>query len=217
VLVSGFVFRASDLQEKGFVTESAGIPRIILASASPRRRDLMTEAGYAFEVVVAEVDESAIAIEGHDAVRHAEFLALAKARDVARRFPDRIVVGADTVVDFQGQIIGKPADAADAARITRMLFSAPHRVVTGLAILWQQKGVEIVRSDITTVYPRTMTAEQLTRHIEGGTWEGKAGAYAIQEGGDEFVDHIEGSFTNVVGLPMELLKRLFDDLRSQFA
>jgi septum formation protein len=186
--------------------------KIILASASPRRRDLMTQAGYAFEVVVANVDESAIPIEDRDPVRYAEHLALAKARDVAQRYPDRIVIGADTVVDFQGQIIGKPADAADAARITAMLFRAPHRVVTGLAILCLHGGIEIVRSDITTVYPRRMTPEQIARHIAGGTWEGKAGAYAIQEGGDEFVDHIEGSFTNVVGLPMELLRSLLDDL-----
>jgi septum formation protein len=187
-------------------------PRIILASASPRRRDLMTEAGYAFDVVVADLDESALPTEGRDAVRQAEFLALAKAQDVARRYPDRIVVGADTVVDFNGEIIGKPADAADAARITRMIFSSPHRVVTGLALLWMERGIEIVTSDITIVHPRPMTPEQIEQHIAGGTWEGKAGAYAIQEGGDEFVDHIEGSFTNVVGLPMELLNRLLNDL-----
>jgi septum formation protein len=175
----------------------------------------MTEAGYAFDVVVADVDEASLPREGRDAVRQAEFLALAKARDVARRCRDRIVIGADTIVDFNGQTIGKPTDAADAARITRMLFSAPHRVVTGLAILWMDQGIEIVRSDVTTVYPRPMTPEQIERHIAGGTWEGKAGAYAIQEGGDEFVDHIEGSFTNVVGLPMELLKRLLDELACQ--
>ena len=187
-------------------------PRIILASASPRRRDLMTQAGYAFDVVVADVDESTLPTEGRDAVQQAEFLAFAKAQDVARRYPDRVVIGADTVVDFDGQMIGKPADAADAARITRMIFSSPHRVVTGLALLWMDKGLEIVTSDITIVYPRPMTPEQIERHLAGGTWEGKAGAYAIQEGGDEFVDHIEGSFTNVVGLPMELLNRLLSDL-----
>ncbi len=173
----------------------------------------MTQAGYVFDVVVADVDESALPTAGRDAVGQAEFLALAKARDVARRYPDRIVIGADTVVDFNGEIIGKPADAADAARITRLIFSAPHRVVTGLAILRLGSGIEIVRSDITIVHPRPMTPEQLEQHIAGGTWEGKAGAYAIQESGDEFVDHLEGSFTNVVGLPMELLSRL---LRESF-
>jgi septum formation protein len=172
----------------------------------------MMQAGYAFDVVVANVDEAAIPVEGRDSVQQAEFLAMAKAQDVARRFPDRIVIGADTVVDFNGEIIGKPADAAHAERITRMIFSAPHRVVTGLSILWLQKHIEIVRSDITIVYPRRMTPEQVARHIAGGTWQGKAGAYGIQEGGDEFVDHIEGSFTNVVGLPMELLRSLLDDL-----
>ena len=172
----------------------------------------MTEAGYAFDVVVADVDESALPREGRDAVRQAEFLALAKAQDVARRYPDRIVIGADTVVDFDGEIIGKPADAADAARITRMIFSAPHRVVTGLAILRLDQAIEIVQSDITIVYPRPMTPEQIEQHIAGGTWEGKAGAYAIQETGDELVDHLEGSLTNVVGLPMELLERLLAEV-----
>ena len=195
---------------------ASAIPKLVLASASPRRRDLMTEAGYAFDVVVADVDESAIPVEGQNSVQYAECLALAKARDVARRFPDRIVIGADTVVDFNGEIIGKPADAADAERITRMIFSAPHRVITGLAILWLQRGIEIVRSDITTVYPRRMTPEQLARHIAGGTWQGKAGAYAIQEGDDQHIDHIEGSFTNVVGLPMELLGCLLTDLNERF-
>jgi septum formation protein len=187
-------------------------PRIILASASARRRDLMTQAGYVFDVVVADIDESALPTEGRDSVQQAEFLALAKAQDVARRYPGRIVIGADTVVDFGGETIGKPADAADAARITRMIFSAPHLVITGLAILWLDKGIEIVRSDITVVHPRPMTPEQIERHIAGGTWEGKAGAYAIQEGGDKFVHHLEGSLTNVVGLPMELLGRLLDDV-----
>jgi septum formation protein len=175
----------------------------------------MREAGYAFDVVVADVDESAILVEGRNSAQYAECLALAKARDVARRFPDRIVIGADTVVDFNGEIIGKPADASDAERITRMIFSAPHRVITGLAILWPQKGIETVHSDITVVYPRPMTPEQLAQHIAGGTWQGKAGAYAIQEGGDQHIDHIEGSFTNVVGLPMELLHRLLHDLPSR--
>ena len=172
----------------------------------------MTQAGYVFDVVIADVDESAFPAEERNSAEYAEFLALAKARDVAQRYPDRIVIGADTVVDFNGQTIGKAADAADAARITAMIFSAPHRVITGLAILWLTRGLEIVRSDITIVYPRPMTPEQVARHIAGGTWEGKAGAYGIQETGDEFVDHIEGSFTNVMGLPMELLQQLLTDV-----
>ena len=117
------------------------------------------------------------------------------------------------IVDCDGEIIGKPADAEEAEAITRKLFSAPHKVITGLALVRLRDNTQVVRSDVTIVYPRKMTEEQIARHIAGGSWEGKAGAYAIQETGDEFVDHIEGSLTNVMGLPMELLQRLLNDLR----
>jgi len=181
---------------------------IILASASPRRRELFAKAGYEFTVVVPDVDESAFSTENVDTCEYAGKLALAKARKVAEKFPDYLVIGADTVVDFDGRIIGKPADAKDAERITRKLFSKPHKVITGIAIVRLNDRTEIVESDTTIVYPQKMTEEQIERHIKGRTWEGKAGAYAIQETGDEFVEKIEGSLTNVMGLPMELLERL---------
>lgn len=189
--------------------------RIILASASPRRKDLLTQAGYAFDIAPSNVDEEAFSSDGHTPARHTEILALAKARDVAPRYPDRIVLGADTIVDCEGEIIGKPTDERDAERITKKLFSRPHQVITGLALIRLADGVEIVRSDITTVYPRQLSDEQIAGHIAGGTWEGKAGAYGIQETGDEFVDRIEGSFTNVMGLPMELLQHLLEKFGSQ--
>ncbi len=185
---------------------------MVLASASPRRKDLLTRAGYAFDVVLSGVDESAFPIAAGGPARHAEILALAKAQSVASRCPDRLVLGADTIADFEGEIIGKPTDIEDAERITRKLFSRPHRVITGLALVRLAGGLEIVRSDVTTVHPRKLTDEQIARHLQGGAWEGKAGAYAIQEMGDEFVDHLDGSLTNVMGLPMELLGRLLDDL-----
>lgn len=189
--------------------------RIILASASPRRKDLLTQAGYAFDIAPSNVDEEAFSSDGHTSARYTEILALAKARDVAPRYPARIVLGADTIVDCEGEIIGKPTDERDAERITKKLFSRPHQVITGLALIRLADGVEIVRSDITTVYPRQLSDEQIAGHIAGGTWEGKAGAYGIQETGDEFVDRIEGSFTNVMGLPMELLQHLLEKFGSQ--
>ncbi len=186
--------------------------RIILASASPRRRDLLTQAGYTFEVVPSDVDESAFEGSAASPQEHAEALALAKARSVARRYPDALVIGADTIVDCDGEIIGKAADAEEAEAITRKLFRAPHKVITGLALVRLRDNTQVVRSDVTVVYPRKMTEDQIARHIAGGSWEGKAGAYAIQETGDDFVDHIEGSLTNVMGLPMELLERLLRDV-----
>ncbi len=181
---------------------------MILASASPRRRQLLGEAGYQFKVVIPDVDESSFATEAVGARVHAERLAVAKARSVAAGRADCVVIGADTVVDFGGEIIGKPADAREAEQITGKLFSAPHKVITGVAVVRLSDGIELVDSDTTTVYPRRMTAEQLAAHIASGSWRDKAGAYAITEQGDQFVERIEGSLTNVMGLPMELLGRL---------
>ncbi len=208
-------------------------PAIILASSSPRRRQLLAEAGYKFKVVVPDVDESEFPADMKPC-RYAEQLALAKAKSVAAKFPDSLVIGADTVVDFDGEIIGKAADAKEAEQIIRKIFSRPHKVITAVAIVRLRDGVEIVQSDTTTVYPKRMTDEQIAGHIKRGSWRDKAGAYAIsasplrggrdsalgetsphgelaeggKESGDEFVERIEGSLTNVMGLPMELLERL---------
>ena len=142
-------------------------------------------------------------------VEHAQQLALAKANDVAFRYPERYVLGADTVVDFGGVIIGKPRDAVDAERITRMLFSGSHKVITGVGVVKISAGIELVRSEVTIVYPNKLTESQIKWHIDSGNWRGKAGAYGIQEAGDAFIDKIEGSFTNVIGLPMELVGEMF--------
>ncbi len=185
---------------------------IVLASASPRRKQLLAEAGYGFIVCPADIDESAFAVEGAEPSEYAERLALAKAKVVAGEFPDCVVIGADTVVDFAGQIVGKAINAEEAERITKKLFSAPHKVITGLAIVRLSDGIELIESDVTTVYPKKLTAEQIAEHIRGETWRGKAGAYAIKEKGDEFVERIDGSLSNVMGLPMELLERMMERL-----
>jgi len=180
-----------------------GRVQFILASASPRRKELLQKAGYVFRVKPSQVNEEIFKKAGVNSEEHCKILALAKARDVARHFADMPVLGADTVVDFDGCIIGKPIGAKDAERITQMLFSKPHKVITGIALIWLSKNVEVVEVDTTVVYPKPLTEKQIQEHIAGGSWEGKAGAYGIQETGDEFVERIEGSFTNVMGLPME--------------
>jgi len=184
----------------------------ILASASPRRKQLLVEAGYKFTVVRPDIDESAFPAKGIKACEYAERLALAKAKDVAQKYPDCLVVGADTVVDFKGQIIGKAADAKDAEHIIKKLFSKPHKVITGIAIVRLSDGIELSKSDTTTIYPKRLTSEQIAEHINSESWRDKAGAYAIKENGDEFVQRIEGSLTNVMGLPMELLQRLLTEI-----
>jgi len=184
----------------------------ILASASPRRRQLLTEAGYKFEVFTPEIEESGFAADNISVREYAKRLALAKAKSVAAKFPNRLVIGADTVVDFDGQIIGKPSDAKEAEQIIRKLFSRSHKVITAVAIVRESDGTELVESDSTTVYPRKMSEEQIAEHIKSKSWQNKAGAYAIREEGDEFIERIEGSLTNVMGLPMELLGRLLEKI-----
>ncbi len=188
------------------MTGQTNIP-IILASRSPRRKQLLAEAGYEFNCVNPDVDEASFSAERVSPGEYAERLALAKAKSVAEKFPGCLVIGADTVADFGGEIIGKAADAKGAEEITRRLFSRPHKVITAVAVVRKIDGTEVVESDSTTVYPRKLTESQIVEHIKGGSWRGKAGAYAIQER-DEFVERIEGSLTNVIGLPMELLQRL---------
>jgi septum formation protein len=191
------------------------VVRIILASASPRRSELLAEAGYKFTTVIPDIDESAFSTAGVTANEYAKQLALAKARSVAEKYPDRLVIGTDTVVDFRGEIVGKPADAKEAEQITRKLFSAPHKVITAVALVRLSDGIELCQSDTTTVYPKSLTDKQIAEHIKSGSWQDKAGAYAIKETGDEFVQRIEGSLTNVMGLPMELLQRLLSGITHQ--
>jgi len=169
---------------------------------------LLAEAGYKFSSVIPDINESIFPLTGITASEYAKHLALAKAKSVAQKYPDCLVIGADTVVDFDGQIIGKPADAKEAEQITKKLFSRPHKVITAVAIVWISDGTELVETDSTTVYPKKLTAEQIAEHIKSESWRDKAGAYAIQETGDEFIEKIDGSLTNVMGLPMELLQRL---------
>jgi septum formation protein len=197
------------------MSEKPCVP-LILASASQRRKKLLAEAGYKFSVVHPNINESSFSYRKQKPCEYARQLALAKARDVAQKYPEYLVIGADTIVDLDGQIIGKPTDAKDAERITRKLFSRPHKVITGLAIVRLSDNTELVDSDTTTVYPKKLTAKQIAEHIKGRSWQDKAGAYAIKETGDEFIEKIEGSLTNVIGLPTELFESLLAGLKRTF-
>jgi len=181
---------------------------IVLASASQQRKQLLTEAGCKFTVFPPDINESAFPARNISPCEYAKRLALAKAKNVAGRFPDCLVIGADTIVDFGGQIIGKASVPKEAEQITRRLFSAPHKVITAVAIVRMADGTEIVESEATTVYPKKLTDERIAEHIKSKSWRDKAGAYGIGEGPDEFIEKIDGSLTNVMGLPMELLQRL---------
>lgn len=185
---------------------------LILASSSPRRKKLLAQAGYKFKVVLSTVDEASASVKNASPAGLAGELALAKACQVAKKHPAALVIGADTVVDFNGRVIGKPTDADDARRIIRLLFSAPHNVITAVAIVGIDNGICVVEAETTTVYPKRLTERQIADYIETGRWRQKAGAYGIRETDDEFVEKIDGSLTNVMGLPMELVERLLSKL-----
>ncbi|MEN6386946.1 MAG: nucleoside triphosphate pyrophosphatase [Phycisphaerales bacterium] len=182
--------------------------KFILASASPRRKQLLTQAGYEFEVVISNFDESKISEQGTSPIEYACKLALGKALDVAERFPEKLVVGADTIADYNGEIIGKANSPQHAEEITRKLFSQPHKIITAIAMVKKNVHLQKVEYDITMVYPRKLTDDEIAEHIESETWKDKAGAYALQEGGDKFIEKIEGSESNVVGLSMELFEKM---------
>ncbi len=189
--------------------------RFILASQSPRRIELLREAGYHFDVIPSGVDESKFDTHAMSPANYATTLAQAKAEDIAGKHPDQLVLGADTIVNYQGEIIGKPDNEAHAKHIVQKLFSKPHCVITGIALIWKTKQVEVLTHESTKIFPRIMSPAQIEAHLQGDTWQGKAGAYAIQENGDEFIERLEGSLTNVIGLPMERVKDLLQKISAK--
>jgi septum formation protein len=179
---------------------------LVLASSSPRRRHLLAEAGYNFEVAPPPIDEPTRWPAETPPAALAEALAYFKARSVAETHPDASVLGADTICACNGRVMGKPADADHARAMLHELSHNRHAVVTGVAVLDGTR--RRIASDITWVTMRPMTPADIEDYIASGEWDGKAGAYAIQESADRYVERLDGSFSNVVGLPMELLGRL---------
>jgi septum formation protein len=181
-------------------------PRLVLASASPRRRGLLYEAGYVFEVHPADIDEDdhPVTLSPGDL---AEWLATQKADVISRRYPDAVVLAADTVVAFGESNLGKPEDAGDARRMLELLGGTTHMVVTGVAVVRRLTGFTRTTRVISAVSMRVLTPEEIAAYIASNAWEGKAGGYGIQDD-DPFVTRINGSFTNIVGLPMEEIQAM---------
>ena len=178
---------------------------LILAVASPRRRDLLEQVGIPIEVVPAHVDEAlAPGTGGEDAVLQ---LARDKAAEVARHHPDRVVLGADTLVRVNGDLLGKPADPDHARRMLARLSGRWHEVLTGVVLLssGREPGERI---GYTRVRLASLTAAEIDRYVAGTDPYDKAGAYGIQSRGGWFIREIEGSFSNVTGLPLEQVRDL---------
>jgi septum formation protein len=176
----------------------------ILASASPRRAELLASAGLEFAILPAEIDETPRAgeVPGDYAMR----MAHEKAAVVRARCPSAVVLGADTVVIADGEILGKPTDAADAARMLNRLSDRVHVVHTAVVLSWKASVVSELCT--TRVHFRPMSQEEIAWYISTGEPYGKAGAYAIQGRASRFIDWIDGSWSNVVGLPVATVHRM---------
>jgi septum formation protein len=184
-------------------------PSLILASASPRRRELLAQAGFTFEVIPADVPE--VRKHNEDPIRFVTRLAREKAEAVAATHavtPDTLVLGADTIVVVDEQVLGKPQDAADAARMLRLLSGQTHQVVTGLCVA---RGRERQRAaEVTFVRFVTLSDQEIDDYIATGEPLDKAGAYAIQGRAGRWVPRIHGCYFNVVGLPLALVSSMIE-------
>ena len=180
--------------------------RLVLASASPRRRELLTQAGFTFEVRAAHVNEDPRPDE--DPIAYVVRLAREKAEAVYAELhdPEILVLGADTTVTLDGHILAKPGDQADACRMLRMLSGRTHRVITGVAIAFAS-GTEVA-AEVTGVQFLTVTEDEIAAYVATGEPMDKAGAYGIQGSAAKWIPRIEGCYFNVVGLPLALVSTM---------
>lgn len=172
--------------------------QIILASGSPRRQELLRQIGLSFTVEPSQVDEHLT--DPLEPPQLVEKLALMKAREVARRHPESLVIGADTIVVVDGDVLGKPADRADAVAMLERLSGRDHLVMTGVALV--QGGREQVAHEETAVRFAPLTREQIAQYVDSGEPMDKAGAYGIQGRAAALIPSISGDYFNVVGLPL---------------
>ncbi len=180
--------------------------KLILASASPRRAELLRQSGIPFQVVIPDVSEDlAGSLQPHDLVVR---LALRKALAVAERFNQGFIIAADTIVFLRGTIMGKPVDQDDARRMLRLLSGGKHEVLTGIALVDAVTGRSETAVSITGVWLKDLTESEIDFYVATGEPLDKAGAYGIQGLAAVFVEKIEGCYFNVVGLPLNLLYNL---------
>lgn len=180
-----------------------------MASASPRRREILSAAGYSFEIQIANIDENLDVTDPELLVRE---LALLKAAASAKQVcGDALVIGSDTVVSLNGEIMGKPEDRKDAKRMLTALSGTTHQVYTGVCVLDTHDGSATSRSDVTHVTFRDLSEAEIDEYIATGEPEDKAGAYAIQGIGAKLVSGIEGDLNNVIGFPLWLFEEMINN------
>ena len=192
-------------------------PTLVLASASPRRQELLRNAGIPFTVYPANIPE--VPSSGESPRACAERLAREKARVVLFQHPGKLVLGADTIVVVDGEILGKPRDEADAVRMLHLLSGRTHQVITGVCLVGTlrtenqklETGFEDTRSESTLVTMTTLSDEDIRSYIASGEPMDKAGAYAIQGMASRWIPRIDGDYFNVVGLPVALVRRMLQE------
>ena len=182
-------------------------PRLILASASPRRRELLQLLVEAFDIRPSAIDETLAGATVVDAITN---LALDKARAVAASAPDAVVLGADTVVVLEGDVFGKPADAAEARSMLHRLRGRWHEVITGIAVV--APGREASAAAVSRVLMDAVDDRMIDEYVASGEPLDKAGAYAIQGAGGRLIRGLVGSYTNVIGLPLEMTRELLESV-----
>lgn len=180
---------------------------IILASSSPRRKRLLEQTGLKFTIDPSDFDESTVITRNpHEMVKQLSF---EKAREVSKRHPNSIIIGADTTVFCEGQILEKPKDVEDAKRMLKMLSNNTHSVITGITIIDTKMNQEIIESYESHVTFKKLKEKDIDAYIETDEPFDKAGGYAVQEGlSKEFVKELDGDYTNTVGLPIIHLKKI---------
>ena len=184
---------------------------LILASTSPRRKQLLTEFGYQFETDPPSDDAECGVCSGETPPELVVRLARQKAVDVAVRYNFAIILGCDTVAECYGQVLGKPRDRADARRMLSLVRGKEHRVHSGICLWIRPEDQVLLQVDTTTLFMDDVSDEHLEDYLDTNKWEGKAGAFGYQDGWD-WLHVTKGSETNVVGLPMELLETMLDGI-----
>ena len=180
--------------------------QLVLASTSPRRRELLALLGASFEVLAPTFEEHPL--PGLSPREQVKYFALEKARCIADRMPGDLVLGSDTVIELDGRLLGKPRDLREAHDMLTDLAARPHEVHTAVALCNRIRGVESVEVATATVFMRKDVEGAIERYLTIGESLGKAGAYSIQGAGGDLVERIEGDFTIVVGLPLTVVARL---------
>lgn len=181
--------------------------KFILASKSQRRSDILKDMGLRFEVIPSNAEEVE---DGIYPPQIPIVNAVAKASDIATQYPDALVLGADTVIEIDGTVIGKPTDLNEAGNILRRLAGRTHYVISGVCLLSRSDNMQCIFADTTAVTFRNLSESDIVKYLDKVYVLDKAGAYAIQEDGDMLIERISGSLNNVIGLPSERLQEFLE-------